>query len=129
MEVILKYTLGWAGLVMTAILNGAVREKGYGQRMNELGAHQLSTVIGLFLFALYIWILTGIWRIQSAEQALAIGGVWLALTILFEFIFGHYVMGHPWDRLFRDYNLFKGRLWVLILLWTTVSPYVFYKLR
>jgi hypothetical protein len=38
-------------------------------------------------------------------------------------------MGHPWKRLFHDYNLLRGRLWVLILIWTGVAPYVFFRLQ
>jgi hypothetical protein len=37
-------------------------------------------------------------------------------------------MKHPWSRLLHDYNLFEGRLWVLVLLWVTLAPYVFHKL-
>jgi hypothetical protein len=29
METVLKYTVGWLGLVVVAIINGALREKGY----------------------------------------------------------------------------------------------------
>jgi hypothetical protein len=39
----------------------------------------------------------------------------------FEFLVGHYVMGYPWIRLFHDYNIFAGRLWVVLLLWITVA--------
>jgi hypothetical protein len=129
MNIVVKYTAGWIGLVVLAIVNGAIREKGYGPLMTELSAHQSSTVIGLGLFGLYIWILTGFWRIESARQAFVIGGTWLILTIVFEFFFGHYVMGHSWSKLFHDYNLLKGRIWVLVLIWTAVAPYVFYRLR
>jgi hypothetical protein len=129
MKIVVKYTAGWIGLVVLAIINGTIREKGYGRLMTELSAHQLSTVIGLGLFGLYIWILTGLWRIESATQAFVIGGTWLILTIVFELFFGHYVMGHPWSKLFHDYNLLKGRIWVLVLIWTAIAPYVFYRLR
>jgi hypothetical protein len=129
MEIVLKYTVCWIGLVVIAIVNGAIREKVYSQFMSELAAHQLSTVIGITLFGLYIMLLTRSLKIESSGEALAIGGIWLALTILFEFIFGHYVIGHPWSRLFHDYNLLKGRLWVLVLIWTAVAPYTFYKLQ
>ena len=95
MKIVVKYTAGWIGLVVLAIINGTIREKGYGQFMTELSAHQLSTVIGLGLFGIYIWILTGLWRIESTRHAFVIGGTWLILTIVFEFFFGHYVMGHP----------------------------------
>ena len=129
METVLKYTVSWLGLVVVAIINGALREKGYRQFMSELAAHQLSTLIGLILFGVYVLILTRIWRIASSGQAFAIGVIWLALTIGFEFIFGHYVMGHPWSRLLHDYNLLKGRLWVLLLIWTAIAPLAFYKLQ
>jgi hypothetical protein len=94
-----------------------------------LSAHQLSTFTGLGLFAAYVWLLTGVCSMASSGQALVIGAMWLVMTIVFEFVFGHYGMGHPWSRLWRDYNLLKGRLWVLVLIWTAVAPYVFYRIR
>jgi len=49
------------------------------------------------------------------------------MTVCFEFFFGHYVAGHPWSRLFHDYNILDGRIWGLLLVWITVAPYVFYR--
>jgi hypothetical protein len=129
MKLVFIYALCWIGMVILAILNGALREKGYRKFMNELSAHQLSTIIGIILFGAYIWFLTGMFPIASSEQAFIIGGMWLVLTILFEFIFGHYVMHHPWSKLFHDYDIFKGRVWILILIWTTIAPYLFYRIR
>jgi len=116
-------------MVLLAILNGTLREKLYGPRVPELLAHQLSTVSLMVLLAVYLWLLTGFLGIESAGQALAIGMLWLALTAVFEFLFGHLVMRHTWQALLRDYNLARGRIWPLILLWTAAAPYVFYRLR
>jgi hypothetical protein len=129
MKIILIYAASWVGMVILAVLNGAIRDKVYGQVMSELLAHQLSTVIGLILLGAYIWCLTGVWRIDSSKQALAIGCMWLIMTVVFEFGFGHYVMGHSWSKLFHDYNLLKGRVCSLVLIWTAVAPYVFYRMR
>jgi len=128
-KVIPIYAVCWLGMVILAILNGAIREKFYGQFMRELFAHQLSTLIVIILFGIYIWELVGIWPIESPKQALVIGGMWLTMTIIFEFIFGHFVMRHSWEKLFHDYNLIKGRVWVLVLVWTTAAPYLFYRIR
>jgi hypothetical protein len=125
----MKYAVSWIGLVVLAIINGVIREKGYAQFMNELSAHQLSTLIGIALLGLFIWILTGVWRIESAKQAYLIGAIWLILTIVFEFLFGHYVMSHPWSKLLHDYSIFKGRIWIFVLIWTAIAPYLFYKIR
>lgn len=67
MKVVLIYAASWPGMVVLAILNGTIREKLYGQFMRELSAHQLSTFIGIILFGAYIWILTGVWRIESPK--------------------------------------------------------------
>lgn len=127
--IILKYVIIWLGLVVLAIVNGGLRNELYGKYIPELYAHQISTATGLLIFSAYIWIVSAFWRILKWRDAVIICFVWLLLTILFEFIFGHYVMGHSWSRLFHDYNIFEGRLWILVLLWTVFAPYVVYKLR
>ena len=42
---------------------------------------------------------------------------------------GHYIMGNPWSKLLHDYNLLRGRLWLFVLIWTTIAPYIMFKLR
>lgn len=125
---IVKYAVAWLLMPIIGIINGTIRQYAYSNALGELRAHQVSTVTGIFLFGLYIWALTLLWKIRSSAEAIAIGFIWLTLTIAFEFLFGHYVMKHPWSRLLHDYNIFEGRLWVLVLLWVTLAPYVFHKL-
>ena len=123
------YTIFWFGLVIIAIVNGAIRELWYRKSLSELAAHQLSTLTAIALFSLYIWLLNLRWTLESSRQAITIGVIWLGLTIAFEFLFGHFVSGHSWERLLADYNLLKGRIWLLVLLWTAIAPYVVYKLQ
>ena len=54
---LLTYTLAWFPLVILAILNGALRERGYKRFMSELRAHQLSTLIGIILVGIYVLII------------------------------------------------------------------------
>jgi len=129
MPTLAVYALGWLCLLAIAMANGALREGLYGPHLAELTAHQLSTVLGLLLFTLYIGWFTAHWPLPSAGQAIGVGALWLALTLAFEFGFFHYVMGQPWSRLLHDYDLSAARLWVLIPVWTAVAPYVFYRLR
>ena len=116
-------------MVVLAILNGIMRESLYKQYMHELTAHQVSTLILLILVGIYVWFLTGLRPLESAKQALLIGVMWCGMTVVFEFVFGHYVAGHTWSKLFQDYNLVKGRLWSLVLIWTTIAPYIYYRIR
>ena len=128
-EMIWKYLIGWLPLVVIGILNGVIRGMVYEKYVGDLTAHQISTLTGIILMGCYIWWLAGRWEIGSSSQAIIIGLIWLGLTIAFEFLFGHYIVGHPWSRLFHDYNLLKGRIWVLVLIWIAVAPLVFYKIR
>ena len=124
-----KYVLAWFPMVAIAIANGVVREAWYGNYLSELAAHQISTLIAVIQFGFYIWFVVSFWRPTSKVQAIAVGLLWLAMTIAFEFAFGHYVAGHSWERLLHDYNLLAGRIWLLVLVWVAVAPYLFFRVR
>jgi hypothetical protein len=124
-----KYVLAWIPLIFIAIPNAMLRENVFAKYLDELKAHQASSATAVLLFGLYIWVMIHIWKPESARQAVAIGLIWFGLTVAFEFLFGHYVVGHPWSRLFHDYNLFAGRVWIVVLIWLTLAPYIFFRLQ
>ena len=57
-----------------------------------------------------------------------VGLFWLALGLLFEFGFFHYVMHEPWEKLWVDYNIIRGRLLSVVWLTTLLSPLICGKL-
>ena len=124
-----RYAVAWIPMVLIAIGNGAARQLWYGDWMSELHAHQISTIGGVVLLGAYMWFVVRLWPPGSAGQAIGVGLLWLVLTLAFEFLFGRYVAGHSWERLFHDYDLLAGRIWILVLVWVAVAPYVFLRLR
>lgn len=124
-----RYVLAWMPMVLIAIINGLLRERFLTTQLKELYAHQVSTLTLIVFFGIYIWIVLLLLPPVSLHQALVIGLVWLALTVVFEFLFGHYVAGHSWSKLLEDYNIIKGRVWILVLIWVTLVPYIFYQLQ
>jgi hypothetical protein len=124
-----KYVLAWFPMVFMAVTNGALREGWYGKYLSELQAHQVSTATGVLLFGVYIWALLRLWRLESAGQAMTIGLVWLGLTVAFECLFGHHVAKRPWRDLLHDYNLVAGHVWLVVLVWVTIAPYLFCQLQ
>lgn len=123
----LRYLYAWFALLLVAIINGGFRDFTYGRHVSELLAHQISCVIGIALFAVVISQYVRRWPPASAREAWFVGVFWMALTVAFEFFF-HYVGGHSWEALLANYDMARGRLWPLILLWVLVAPYFFYRI-
>jgi hypothetical protein len=122
----LIFILLWVGLLFLAIINGALRDFTYLKTLGEHRAHQLSTILLLLMISVYSYFVFGYWNLGSEREAILVGVLWLILTLAFEFLFGHFVAKHSWEKLLRDYNIFKGRLWILILIWTAIVPLVYY---
>lgn len=129
MPALYVYILFWPVMMLLAIANGIVREATYGASMAELHAHQLSTFLAIFIFGFAVFVLSKYVPPVSSSQAVLIGVIWLGLTLCFEFLFGHYVAGHSWSRLFQDYDLLSGRIWLVLLAWIMLLPYLVYRLR
>lgn len=126
---ILKYFAAWFPVVILAIANGALREFGYRPLVGELPAHWLSSISLILIVGLYLWAVGLRWSIESEVQAWRIGWMWLAMTVGFEFGFGHYVMGHSWSKLFHDYNIAEGRVWALVLIAILIEPFLLFRWR
>ena len=119
---IFRASLIWVLLLGVAVLNGTVREFLLTPRLGAHAGHVASTLIlcaAIFVVALLFtkWI-----GPRSRGGAMLIGAVWLALTLAFELLAGHYLFGSSWERLLADYNLLRGRFWVLVLVATLFAP-------
>ncbi len=123
-----RYLATWFVMLLVAFVNGGLREFTYGRHLSALAANQLSCLTGIILLGTVIYLYQRRWPFVSARQAWSVGLFWMALTVAFEFLFFHYVAGHPWAELLAAYDVANGQLWPLILLWVAVAPYVFYRL-
>ncbi len=118
------YGLLWLALAAIGNINGIARQYLYADLLGDLAAHQVSTVTFIILSGILIWFATKRWTLDRVE-AKAVGIAWFLMTIAFEFLFGHYVIGHSWAKLLNDYNIAQGRLWGLVLLWILIAPSIF----
>jgi uncharacterized membrane protein YoaK (UPF0700 family) len=123
-----KQILLWLPMIAIAFGNATIRELVFVKYYNEVRAHQLSTITLIILCSIYIWFVFPLLNIQNSRQAFLIGFVWVLLTVAFEFSLGR-LTNKSWEYLFRDYNLFAGRIWLLFLFCLFMLPYLFYVLR
>ncbi len=124
-----KYLAAWLVMLAVSVANGAVRDFTYGRHLGELAAHQFSTASGILLLGAVIRGFGKLVPPSSGREAVAIGLLWAALTVAFEFLFFHFVGGHSWSELLANYNVLKGRVWVFIVLWVATAPYLFFRFR
>jgi hypothetical protein len=115
----------WVGLVVVALLNAGFREVVLAPSVGDYVAHVTSTGTLLTAVAVIAYLYFGRYTDHSVGELVAIGLAWTALTVLFEFGFGHYVMGTPWHVLVADYNLLAGRVWLLVPLSMAAFPLLF----
>jgi hypothetical protein len=112
----------WFAIMLIAILNGAARDILLVPRLGDPVARALSCLTLAALIVLVTWISLRWIHPASLGDAWTIGAMWLAMTLTFEFVAGHYLFGTEWSTLLADYNLLAGRLWILVLVTTTVAP-------
>lgn len=114
----------WLLLVVLAILNGALREKLLVPLFGRQAALPLSGLSLALLIFLVTWLLLPALSPLDTSGYWAIGGLWASLTVLFEFLFGHYAADKSWRELLASYDLRTGNLWPLVLLVTALAPYL-----
>ena len=119
----------WFAMLVTASINGAVREAWLIPSLGDSMGRAISTVMLSALVLLLTWSTIRWIAPRSKSEAWLIGGCWVALTLAFEFIAGHYLFGKPWSELTQDYDLSSGRIWILVLVTTAVAPRLFAGLR
>lgn len=121
---ILRSVVIWFGLLALAILNGGLREGVLVPRFGRGLAQALSTIMLSVLIFVAGWLSIRWIAPSTLQDAWVIGVLWVALTIAFEFLAGHFLFGKPWEELLADYNLFAGRIWVMVLVVTLITPIV-----
>lgn len=119
---VFRAALSWMALLLIAILNGGVRESLLVPRMSPESARAASTLLLSALIGGLGWICTPWIGPRTLQQAWGVGIGWVTLTLGFEFLAGHFVFGKPWSELLADYNVLAGRIWVLVLLVTVLTP-------
>ena len=119
---ILRTLLIWSGLLVLAVANGGFREAVLVPRLGLGMARAVSTIMLSGLILGFGWALTPWIGPSTLQDAWLIGALWVALTLAFEFLGGHFLFGKSWPELFADYNLFAGRIWVMVLIVTLMTP-------
>jgi hypothetical protein len=111
-------------MLAVAIGNGAARVALLNPMLGDAAGHVASTILLCALIGALTWAAIGWIGPSSAVGAGVIGALWTALTVGFEFSFGRFVTHTPWAALLADYDVTRGRIWILVLATTSIAPYL-----
>jgi hypothetical protein len=112
----------WFAILALAFANGAFRELVLVPRLGHPWALLISGfLLSCCILAIAYLTVTRL-RISNSGQLLALGCIWLLLTLLFEFGFGHFLQGKSWSELRGAYQFENGNLWSLVLLVVLFGP-------
>lgn len=118
----------WLVILVLAVLNGMLREN---LLVPQFGTLVGQLVSGLLLCALILLVTRAAlpWLGPQRPAALvAVGLVWLVLTLVFEFSLG-LAQGQSWPEMLAAYRFHDGNLWPLVLLVTALAPWAMDRLR
>jgi hypothetical protein len=119
----------WLLLIAAEVLHGIARAIFLVPHVGEFRSNQLGVFTGSLIILVIALLFVRWLGATRSSQLLGIGVLWLVLTLAFEFLFGHFVIGASWERLLADYNVPEGGLLPFGMVVLTLSPWIAGKVR
>jgi hypothetical protein len=119
----------WLLLIVAEILHGIARGVFLVPHVGEFRSNQIGVFTGsIIILAIALVFVRWIGATRTTDL-LAVGFLWLALTLAFEVAFGRFVVEASWERLAADYNVLEGGLLPFGMLVLLLSPLIAAKVR
>jgi hypothetical protein len=128
MTIYFKGFVIWCLIAIVEVVHGILRTKFLSPKVGDFRSRQIAVLTGSLLIGLIAYFKFHWMGFENSNQAYLIGAQWFFLMVCFEMILGHYVFHFPWKWLLSDFNLFKGRLLPLGMLFLFLSPWLCGKL-
>ena len=125
----LKTSMIWMIIALLAILNGIFRESILVTNLGQNTALSMSGIMLCMIVFIVTYISFPLFGKHHALTYFFIGLQWVIMTLLFEFLFGHYVMGKPWSSIFQVFNIMRGNLFIIVLIVSLFSPLLVAKIK
>jgi magnesium-transporting ATPase (P-type) len=129
MRLAAKILTVWFVLLAVEFTHGALRVIFLVPRVGDFPSRQIGVFTGSLLIFVVVYLFAPWFGHLETRALLAIGFVWLVLTVLFEFAMGIFLFHFPLRRILEDFNIAKGGLFPLALLFLFFSPLLVARLR
>jgi hypothetical protein len=119
----------WLVIMAVEVVHGIVRTLLLAPVVGDFRARQIAVFTGSALILAVAALCIRWMKPVRLGDALAIGAVWLVLTLAFEVAFGRLVVQATWSRIGSDYDLARGGLLPIGLLIETFAPAIAARFR
>jgi hypothetical protein len=119
---LLKTAMIWFIIAVFAVANGIFREKILAPYLGEMLAVSLSGITLSIIIFTVTYLCFNLLSNNKSLVYLYIGIQWVIMTLVFEFVFGHFIIGKSWSELLQVFNILEGNLFTLALLSSLFSP-------
>lgn len=118
----------WLVMIVAETIHGTIRNVFVAPLLGDLTSRQIGVFVGsLIIFGIACLFISWL-RTRSTISLLAIGVVWVVMTIIFEVTLGM-ALGLSADRISEDYDPSRGGLMIFGLAFMLLSPLLASKVR
>ena len=121
---LLRAFLIWLVIIAAETVHGILRGVLLVPIVGDLPARQIGVLLGSTLIFAVAYLFIRWIAARTKLQFLAVGLLWVVLTVLFEFVLGRLVLGLPWERITEDYDVTCGGFMGLGLLFMAATPWL-----
>jgi hypothetical protein len=127
---LLKRALGiWLVLIGAEFVHGILRAIFLVPVVGNFGSRQIGVFTGSILILAIAYLLVPWLHATDKRSLISVGVLWVVLTVVFEFGFGHFVLGRSWQDLASDYNVLRGGFLLIGISVLMFAPVIAAKMR
>jgi hypothetical protein len=118
----------WMLIILAETVHGFLRELLLAPAVGALPARQIGVPVGCVIIFAIAWGAARWIGASGRRQWLAIGSLWVALTVVFEISLG-VAIGASWTRILSDYNPARGGFMLFGLAFMGIAPWLAARMR
>lgn len=111
----------WVLIIAAETVHGILRQWLLVPVVGDLRARQIGVLIGSAIIFAIAWALARWIDARSLRAQLAVGAVWVVLTLCFEYTLGR-LLGLPTERILADYDVARGGFMLFGLAFMLIAP-------
>jgi hypothetical protein len=128
-RLLIRSFIVWLAIIVAEVFHGVVRAAVLVPQVGDARARQIGVLTGsVIILALAVAFVRRLGA-TSRRQLFVIGVLWVVLTVIFETVFGRFVLGASWQRLLSDYNPAEGGFLGFGMLFLALAPFLATRIR